>query len=212
MNLFFLSDIIEECAAFHCDKHCIKMILELTQLLYSAWWFGRDTFPLPELDPLPNDPYRPTHKNHPVSVWVRAHPNHYHWTLNLAFALSKEYYLRYGKMHACQAHLERLQALGAPENVGVETYQPPLSKRAYAGLPKGIAYFDCAINDEFFPSCAVYTDGKLNAVETYRKYYMCKTWEMKWRANPVPKWYQKGAAGQSSLTGSMILGKQPSVH
>tara|TARA_B110000902_G_scaffold234824_1_gene279713 strand:- start:148 stop:492 length:345 start_codon:yes stop_codon:yes gene_type:complete len=82
MNLFLLAITLKECAAAHCDKHCIKMILELTQMLYSAWWFGRDVFPLPELDPLPNDPYRPTHLNHPVSVWVRADPKHYQWTLN----------------------------------------------------------------------------------------------------------------------------------
>ena len=59
MNLFLLATTIRKCVEYHCDKHCIKMILELTQMLYSAWWFGRHTFPLPELDPSPNDPYRP---------------------------------------------------------------------------------------------------------------------------------------------------------
>ena len=160
MNLFLLATTIRKCAEYHCDKHCIKMIIELTQMLYSAWWFGRDTFPLPELDPSPNDPYRPTHKNHPVSVWVRADAKHYDWALNLAFSLVDQYYSRYGKIHACCAHLERLQALGAPPHIGIETYQPPSEKRATTGLPEGIAYFDCAINDEIFPQCAVYTNGR----------------------------------------------------
>ena len=34
MNLFLLATTLKECAANHCDKHCIKMILELTQMLY----------------------------------------------------------------------------------------------------------------------------------------------------------------------------------
>lgn len=199
MNLFLLAAKIDECAQYHCNKHCIKMILELTQMLYSAWWFGRDVFPLPELDPLPNDPYRPTHKNHPVSIWVRADPKHYNWALELAFALSKQYYLRYGKIHACQAHLERLQALGAPENIGKETYVPPICKRATIGLPDGIKYFDCAIHDDLFSDCAVYTDGQLNAVETYRKYYQTKAWTMKWKNMSSPYWYQNAAAVQNGF-------------
>ena len=77
--------------------------------------------------------------------------------------------------------------MGAPKLISEETYAPPLTKRATAGLPSDIAYFDCAINDEVFPQCAVYTDGKLNAIETYRNYYKTKTWEMKWKE--IPKWY-----------------------
>ena len=206
MNLFLLSTTIRKCAEYHCDKHCIKMILELTQMLYSAWWFGRDIFPLPELDPLPNDPYRPTHKNHPVSIWVRTDPKHYEWALNLALSLVDQYYERYGKIHACFAHLTRLQYLGPPQNIGVETYQPPLEKRATVGLPEGISYFDCAINDQVFPLCAVYTNGALNAVETYRRYYMTKTWEMKWRSGNVPLWFK------SPLAETLVSSKQLPVQ
>ena len=108
--------------------------------------------------------------------------------------------------------MERLQALGTPENIGIETYQAPENKRAYEGLPDGISYFDCAINDEYFDTCAVYTNGKLNAVETYRRYYLCKQIEMKWRSGVKPKWYQKIAGGQASLAGGMILPTQPNVH
>lgn len=190
MNLFLLASTLRKCAEYHCNKHCVKMILELTQMLYTAWWFGRDTFPLPELDPLPNDPYRPTHKNHPVSVWVRASPKHYQWTLDLAFELVRQYYLRYGKMHACMAHLERLQALGAPPHIGKETYVPPMAKRATTGLPDGIEYFDCAIHDDLFPKCAVYTNGQLNAIETYRRYYQTKSWDMKWGKVGQPLWFK----------------------
>ena len=200
MNLFLLSSSLRKCAEYHCDKHCIKMILELTQMLYSAWWFGRDVFPHPELDPLPNDPYTPTHLNHPVSIWVRASPTHYTWTLNMAFELVRQYYCRYGKLHACMPHLERLQAMGAPPTVAKETYTPPAAKRATAGLPDGIAYFDCAIHDSVFPQCAVYTDGQLNAIETYRRYYQTKTWQMKWRGVGAPLWFTAQPASTLALT------------
>lgn len=209
MNLFLLATTLRKCAESHCDKHCIKMILELTQMLYSAWWFGRDVFPRPELDPLPNDPYRPTHKNHPVSIWVRASHKHYTWTLNLAFELVRQYYQRYGKLHACLAHLERLQALGAPPHVGVETYEPPLAKRATTGLPEGIDYFDCAINDEVFPQCAVYTNGQLNAVETYRRYYHTKTWQMKWRVIGQPVWFKPQPVPKMASAAALFVQHTP---
>ena len=187
MNLFFLNYTIKSIASDHCHKHCIKMILELTQMLYTAWWFCRAELALPTLDSCPYEPYRPTHKNHPFSIWVRSDPKHYAWTLNLAFALCDEYYSRYNKFHKCISHLERLQAMGAPKLMVAETYTPPVSKRATEGLPSGIKYFDCAINDQVFPQCAVYTNGNLNAIETYRNYYKTKEWAMKWRRRP--EWY-----------------------
>jgi len=36
MNIFYLSNNVEECAKMHCDKHVIKMILEYCQLLSTA--------------------------------------------------------------------------------------------------------------------------------------------------------------------------------
>ena len=192
MNIFLLNVLASLAAVDHCDKHCVKMILETTQLLYSAWWFGRRTFPLTELDPCPFDPYRPTHTNHPSACWTRDAPEHYLWLLKLGFALCKEYYERYGgKLHKCMSHLERLQEMGPPPRVAAETYTPPTHKVATAGLPKGIRYFHCAINDALWDKCAVYTDGQLNAVETYRKYYCTKPWQLKWykSTTKAPTWY-----------------------
>lgn len=194
MNIFLLDALTTIAAAYHCDKHCIKMILETTQLLYTAWWFGRDTLPLPELDACPHDPYRPTHQNHPSAIWVRASPTHYNWLLELGFALCKEYYNRYNsKFHKCLTHLERLQAMGPPAHIGEETYQPPQHKCATTGLPPGIQYFHCAINDSLWQQCAVYTNGQLNAIETYRRYYATKPWALKWgkKSEAAPMWYKQ---------------------
>lgn len=210
MNIFILDMVTALCASYHCDKHCIKMILETTQLLYTAWWFGRETLPLPELDSCEFNPYRSTHVNHPSAVWARADPNHYLWLLDLGFALCKEYYLRYGKFHKCISHLERLQSMGAPPRVKDETYQPPAHKIATTGLPQGVRFFHCAIRDDLWEQCAVYTDGKLNAIETYRKYYKTKPWQLKWykKTQRAPSWYMQETRN-ASLTDSGLYQNIP---
>jgi len=38
----------------------------------------------------------------------------------------------------------------------------------------------------FYPRNVIETH-QLNAIETYRRYYKTKTWEMKWKE--MPKWY-----------------------
>lgn len=188
MNLFLLAACAIEAATMHCDKHCIKMILETTQLLYTAWWFGREQVDWADC---PYAPYRATHRNHPSAIWVRLHPSHYQWALRLGLALCEEYTRRYKKQHKCFAHLQRLKVMGYPPHVGQETFKGHKLKIARAGCPKGCDEFYCAINDEIFPYCATYTDGQLNAVETYRKYYATKTWALKWNrgAEAPPAWY-----------------------
>lgn len=188
MNIFILAQLVGTAANFHCDKHCIKMILEICQLLYTAHWHGRDN---PDWIECEYKPYRPTHKNHPCSIWVRASKNHYDWALNLGLELCKEYTRRYGKTHKCLTHLHRLQAMGYPELIQPETYEPPPKKRATVNCPDGCDYFDCAINDKFFDDCAVYIDGQLDCVETYRNYYRTKEWAMRWnRQDNPPSWFQ----------------------
>jgi hypothetical protein len=76
-----------------------------------------------------------------------------------------------------------------------ETYTAPPNKRATINCPEGCDYFDCAINDKFFTDCAVYVDGKLDCVATYRNYYHTKEWELKWDTKKIlrqrPTWYNK---------------------
>ena len=197
MNLFLLNTNAILCALDHCDKHCVKMILETCQLLYSAWHINRpgvlDISHKISGDPCVHKPYKCTHKNHPSSKWVRADRAHYDWAVKLGFELCYEYTRRYGKIHKCQSHLDRLRMLGFPAARGGEA--APSKKRAIVGIPDGCKYFDCAINDEVFGKCAVYDDqGRVNGVETYRKYYGTKNtekWTLKWNKgrDDKPKWY-----------------------
>ena len=60
---------------------------------------------LPDHDPTVA-PYRKTHVNHPISIWVRHNESHYNWTCNYGLALCAEYTRRYGKIHKTQYHLD----------------------------------------------------------------------------------------------------------
>ena len=88
MNIFFLSYDPKECAKFHNNKHCVKMILETSQLLCGVHWsLGGEA------------PYKLSHKNHPCSVWVRTSISNYNWLCELGLELCYEYSFRYQKKH-----------------------------------------------------------------------------------------------------------------
>lgn len=95
MNIFYLDKTPSLAAAYHCDKHVVKMILETAQMLsaahhhYDSLW--RDKV------------YKPTHINHPMTQWVIAKPVHYYWARRLLWCLLYEYSERYGKSHKTES-------------------------------------------------------------------------------------------------------------
>jgi len=94
MNIFYLHNNPEICAAYHCDKHVVKMILEYAQLLSTAHH---------ELDGVPSiECYKSTHKNHPSAVWARQSVHHYRWWYRLLSNTCREYTKRYRKIHATE--------------------------------------------------------------------------------------------------------------
>ena len=187
MNIFILHTNAFNSAIYHCDKHCVKMILEICQMLYTAWWCSSDDF---IWAPCYYKPYKLTHKNHPVAIWIREHKQHYFWALDLALYLCIEYHNRFHKIHKCYTHLLRLYEMGFPKNIQNSTHIIDKNKIATIHCPDNCNYFYCAIPDDIFPSCAVYYDGKLSARETYRRYYHTKQFDMKWNKiyNP-PNWF-----------------------
>lgn len=93
MNIFVLSLDPNEAARMHCDKHCVKMVLETAQLLCTAWRVGSSN--------PPEGIYQATHVNHPCAIWVRESRANYAWAYELFLALLDEYKRRYHKEHAC---------------------------------------------------------------------------------------------------------------
>tara|TARA_B110000208_G_scaffold111266_1_gene137363 strand:+ start:193 stop:891 length:699 start_codon:yes stop_codon:yes gene_type:complete len=188
MNLFVLSQLVKDAAKMHCDKHCVKMILEATQMLYTSWLYGRNDAIDWDMTITTDPPYKSAYVNHPVTIWVRSFPNHYNWAVCLGLELCKEYTMRYGKTHKCYNHLKRLAKMGFPPKM-LDSIVPPIEKRATINCPIGCEYFDCAIADVYFRTCASYTDGKLDCVETYRNYYNAKSIDMRWKTSESPTWY-----------------------
>lgn len=93
MNLFILSLIHSECAAYMIDKHVHKILLEAVQMLCTAVrLLSKDVDPCV---------YRIAHKNHPVSIWCRTSRENFVWTLDLIEALHEEWRFRQGhtKIH-----------------------------------------------------------------------------------------------------------------
>lgn len=108
MNIFIFSFNPSDNAKLYCDVHVIKIILEITQLLYTTIHILDSEL----LISAPNGGYRKTHVNHPVSIWVRQSKSNWLWTLYMGFALCDEYKARgfgKGKEHACRRHLEWME-------------------------------------------------------------------------------------------------------
>ena len=98
MNIFVLDLNLQLNAKFHVDRHCVKMILEQSQMLATTHHLsGTD----PDLIP-----YRKTHHNHPCNLWMRKSLSNYLWLINSTEELCKEYTYRYGKHHKCEEILK----------------------------------------------------------------------------------------------------------
>lgn len=95
MNIFVLDKNPRKAARMLCDKHIVKMILESAQMLCTAHWLKNG-----------KAPYKPTHKNHPCSKWVRKSLGNYKWLVIHALEMCREYKKRYKRTHRCQKIIE----------------------------------------------------------------------------------------------------------
>ena len=91
MNIFILDKNPVIAAEMHCDKHCVKMILETAQMLSTA----HHVYDTPET----NKVYKKAHINHPCTKWIRESKANYRWAFDLYFALLLEFRTRRNKSH-----------------------------------------------------------------------------------------------------------------
>lgn len=91
MNIFILDNSPTLAATYYCDKHCLKLCVEIAQLTCSTANLNGLT-----------SPYKTTHKNHPCSIWVRSSVDNWLWTIEHGLELCYEYTRRYGKRHKSQ--------------------------------------------------------------------------------------------------------------
>lgn len=164
MNIFYLHPDPAICAEMHNDKHCIKMILEYSQLLSTAHRVldGVDNV-LPDNR---NDYlYKTTHVNHPSAIWVRRCYENYDWLVRLLECLHAEYTHRYGKVHKSEALLDFLTS-----------------------PPDNIPYNECFTE----PTPAMPDECKIpnDSIASYRGYYINhKAHLASWKNRPTPNWY-----------------------
>ncbi len=145
MNIFVLDEDPTIAAQYHCDKHVVKMVLETAQILSTVSGRG----------------YKPTHVNHPCTVWARESKANYQWLYDLGVALGKEYTHRYRRKH---------------KSSFVIAEQWPCED-----LPSGeLTPFALAMPDEYKVDCPV---------ESYRAYYRGeKAAMLTYKHREVPSW------------------------
>lgn len=178
MNIFYLSNNQEECAKWHMDRHCVKMILEYAQLLSTAHkvldghevTVKTDSGKLRKILELDGDInshyYKATHINHPSAIWARQSVENYKWLATLLEHLCHEYTYRYGKVHKVEASGMLQWLLKTPKNILKHSFTQPL--------------------------CAMDSDYKISsdAITNYQNYYIRgKAHLAKWKNREIPTWY-----------------------
>ena len=202
MNLFLLSISATEAVVSLCDQHVVKMILETAQVLYCAWHtMAKDALAkfMDEYNafrkaPTELKPYKATHRMHPISIWVRAHPYHYQWACEYALVMCQEYTLRYGKTHKTEEHLRFLSRIGYPPVA--KDYEPEAPKKqtkewvyATSGIPRNFYYFPLCMDEKYYVKDE---NGAYNAVLSYRHFYANKSFEMRYRrSSERPLWLKQ---------------------
>ena len=161
MNIFYLHPDPLKSAEMHCDKHCVKMILETAQMLCTA---HRVLDGDEEADKY--GMYKTAHLNHPSTQWVRGSMLQYEWTYHLFKFLCDEYRYRYKKVHMTDKKMRGLLR------------KPPyfMSERpTYTQPPQWMP-------DEYkVPG---------DAGKAYRNYYKGeKSQFAKWAYSPTPDWW-----------------------
>jgi hypothetical protein len=91
MNIFVLNKCHQHNVQAYVDSHVSKMVLETAQLLSTChhWYEPTNTKPI----------YKPSHVNHPCSVWLRQTSGNYRWLCSLWYHMHKEFQYRFRKDH-----------------------------------------------------------------------------------------------------------------
>jgi hypothetical protein len=153
VNIFLLDNNIVRCAQYHCDQHVIKMILESAQILCTVL----------DLHKI-KTPYKPSHQNHPCTLWASQSIQNWLWLKDFVHALNDEYQYRYGSNKVHQSF-----------NIVKELPIPPLPDIGLLEHP------------QVMPS--IYQVSN-NPVQAYRNFYIFdKSRFATWRVRKPPRWY-----------------------
>ena len=163
MNMFFLDSDPIKAAQQYCDTHNSKIILEIAQCLCTALWVNGI-----------EAPYKPTHKNHPVSKWTRNTRENWQWTLDHVKALLEEKIKRTNVGHKSYSVIESIKDIPIPfPSSGLEKF--PV----------------CIADDKKCRQDQRFTES--DPVLCYKLYYIYDKAEIaKWKNSEIPNWFLTG--------------------
>ena len=151
MNIFVLDLNIKKCAHYHCDKHVVKMILESAQILSTVIRLNGVDYG-----------YKPTHFNHPCTLWAGKSLSNWKWLRSLAFELNQEYRFRFEK-RVNHKSFDLIHNMPCPK---IRDF--------------GLTSFAEVVPDKYRHE---------NPVTAYRNYYLGEKQEIfSWTKRPVPYW------------------------
>ncbi len=162
MNIFILDENPTSAAESLCDKHIVKMILESAQMLCTAIPIAREYQMYCGITL-----YKPTHINHPCTLWVGRSQENFSWLCSHAKAMCQEYTRRYKKDHKSEQVINAMMVLNS-------RYQLPSI---------GLTPFAQAMPDQ-------YKDA--SAVVAYRNYYIGEKSKIAvWKHSTPPSWWKE---------------------
>ena len=167
MNLFVTDECPHQAARNLPDKLVCKMAIENCQLIatdlseeYLNWGL------LPKKD---GTPYKPTHKNHPCTIWGRESTANIAWLVAHGLSICDEYEKRYKKVHASkEPHLRALFML----------------------VLNGIRPSSFEDHTPFIRAMPVElkNDDTITTIEAYRRFMHTKHYA-KWKHGNEPDWW-----------------------
>lgn len=157
MNIFILDEDPEQAARWLCDQHIVKMPIETAQLLSTAHHITNSEL-------ICHLTYKPTHINHPASVWVRSSLDNYRWLVRHGMELCNEYTRRYNKTHASQVVIE-----------WAKNNEPDLPRLGLLPFVQCIADIPHKANDP---------------VGAYREFYLLRKRFARWNHSKIPSWWK----------------------
>ena len=170
MNIFALDEDPYAAAAYQCDRHVVKMLLETGQILSTVHWL-HDYAGVP--DRHITSFYKPTHTRHPCVIWAADTYGNYNWLRHHFHGLHVEYGYRFGKEHATFTRLS-IAIDHAPTDMG------------HPDSIQGLTPFALAMPEQY----------KLidNPVDAYRAYYkydkMTKPAMQRYTKRNPPAWLE----------------------
>lgn len=132
MNIFILSTSPVEAASLLCDQHVNKMLLESTQLLCTV---AHTLYASKRASPPVTCLYKPTHVNHPCTLWLLQSRENCRWLYDHLTQLEAERQHRFDKWTPHQSRLIAAQAwfsLNHPSLQHTDWYSAPATAPAMA--------------------------------------------------------------------------------